>query len=397
MDRRDFLRGIGAGMLGGVATSLGACGASQPTQQPQQNAESSTEENNGAAGTATGQQAPAQQQSLPQVEWRMTTSWVQALDILQGAAQAIGDKVSEMTGGRFTIQVFEAGEIVPGLQVLDAVGEGTVECGHTAAYYYIGKNSAFGIATTLPFGLTAQQQNAWLYHGGGLEAVQRVYNDFGVINFPAGNTGVQMGGWFKNEIQTLDDLKALRFRIPGLGGQVMQRLGVDTQTLAGGEIFLALDRGAIDAAEWVGPYDDEKLGLNEAADYYYAPGWWEPGSTLDVLVNKQAWEQLPPEYQSIFKTAAAEANVTMLSLYEARNQEALERMVNGGTQLRFYSQEIMEAAQQAAFELYEENASENPSFKEMYDGWKTFREQIYQWNGTNESRFMSFVTQMMQQ
>ena len=215
MDRRDFLRGIGAGMLGGVATSLGACGASQPTQQPQQNAESSTEENNGAAGTATGQQAPAQQQSLPQVEWRMTTSWVQALDILQGAAQAIGDKVSEMTGGRFTIQVFEAGEIVPGLQVLDAVGEGTVECGHTAAYYYIGKNSAFGIATTLPFGLTAQQQNAWLYHGGGLEAVQRVYNDFGVINFPAGNTGVQMGGWFKNEIQTLDDLKALRFRIPG--------------------------------------------------------------------------------------------------------------------------------------------------------------------------------------
>ena len=177
----------------------------------------------------------------------------------------------------------------------------------------------------------------------------------------------------------------------------MQRLGVDTQTLAGGEIFLALDRGAIDAAEWVGPYDDEKLGLNEAADYYYAPGWWEPGSTLDVLVNKQAWEQLPPEYQSIFKTAAAEANVTMLSLYEARNQEALERMVNGGTQLRFYSQEIMEAAQQAAFELYEENASENPSFKEMYDGWKTFREQIYQWNGTNESRFMSFVTQMMQQ
>jgi TRAP-type mannitol/chloroaromatic compound transport system substrate-binding protein len=322
----------------------------------------------------------------------MATSWPSALDVLQGAAVAIGERVSAMTEGRFTINVFEAGEIVPALEVLDAVQNRTVECGHTAAYYFIGKNEAFGIATSLPFGLTAQQQNAWLYYGGGLEGVQGLYRDFGVVSFPAGNTGVQMGGWFKREINTLDDLKALRFRIPGLGGRVMQRLGVDTQTLAGGDTYLALDRGAIDAAEWVGPYDDEKLGLNKAAQFYYYPGWWEPGSTLDVLINQQAWDELPRVYQEIFKAVASEANITMLSEYESRNQEALDRLVAGGTILRPYSEEIMVAAQQAAFDLYEETASSNPSFKAIFEPWKEFRRKIHQWNGTNESTFMQFVT-----
>ncbi len=344
-------------------------------------------------GEAPGSPAPpAQSSSLPTVEWRMATSWPNALDVLQGAAVAIGERVSAMTEGRFTISVFEAGEIVPALEVLDAVQNRTVECGHTAAYYFIGKNEAFGIATSLPFGLTAQQQNAWLYYGGGLEAVQGLYRDFGVVSFPAGNTGVQMGGWFKREINTLDDLKALRFRIPGLGGRVMQQLGVDTQTLAGGDTYLALDRGAIDAAEWVGPYDDEKLGLNKAAQFYYYPGWWEPGSTLDVLINQQAWDELPRVYQEIFKTVASEANITMLSEYESRNQEALDRLVAGGTILRPYSEEIMVAAQQAAFDLYEETASSNPSFKAIFEPWKEFRRKIHQWNGTNESTLMQFVT-----
>ena len=241
-----------------------------------------------------------------------------------------------MTGGRFTIEPYAAGEIVPGLEVLDAVQNGTVECGHTASYYYVGKNPALAFGTSVPFGLTAQQQNAWYYHGGGLEVMHKLYSDFNVLNFPAGNTGAQMGGWFKKEIKSLQDLKGLKMRIPGLGGKVMSRLGVNVQVIPGGEIYLALERGAIDAAEWVGPYDDLKLGLNKAASYYYYPGWWEPGPTLEVQVNKSQWDKLPPEYQEVFKTAAMEANLNMLSKYDALNREALKTIVSGGAKLVAY-------------------------------------------------------------
>jgi TRAP-type mannitol/chloroaromatic compound transport system substrate-binding protein len=216
-----------------------------------------------------------QANELPNINWQMVTSWPKSLDTIFGGAQKVCDRVSAMTGGKFTIEPYAAGEIVPGLEVLDAVQNGTVECGHTASYYYVGKNPALAFGTSLPFGLTAQQQNAWFYHGGGLEAMHKLYSDFNIINFPAGNTGAQMGGWFKKEVKSLSDLNGLKMRIPGLGGEVMSRLGVNVQVLPGGEIYLALDRGAIDAAEWVGPYDDEKLGLNEAAPFYYYPGWWE--------------------------------------------------------------------------------------------------------------------------
>jgi TRAP-type mannitol/chloroaromatic compound transport system substrate-binding protein len=271
------------------------------------------------------------------------------------------------------------------------VQQGTVQCGHTATYYFVGKNPSFGIATALPFGLTPQQQNAWLYHGGGMEAIQNLYADFNAISFPAGNTGTQMGGWFNKEVETEDDLTGLRFRIPGIGAEVMKRLGVDTQTLPADEIFLNLDRGAIDAAEWIGPYDDFKLGLHEAASYYYYPGWWEPGPTLDVIVNLDAWNELSPEFQEIFKTAAADGNVWMLSQYEARNQQALEDIISSGVELRPYSEEILKAAHDAAFEFYEELASEEPAFQEIFEPWKTFREQIYRWTGTNELTFNQFA------
>ncbi|MGB7445166.1 MAG: TRAP transporter substrate-binding protein [Coleofasciculaceae cyanobacterium] len=338
--------------------------------------------------TSTG---PATQaDSLPNFRWRMTTSWPKSLDTIFGGAETVCKRVGEMTNGRFTITPYAAGEIVGGLEVLDAVQQGTVECGHTASYYYIGKNPALAFGTSMPFGLNAQQQNAWLYHGGGLEAMQKVYADFNVINFPAGNTGVQMGGWFKREIKSVSDLQGLKMRIPGLGGQVMSRLGVNAQNLPGGEIFLALERGAIDATEWVGPYDDEKLGLNKAAQFYYYPGWWEPGPTLEVQVNKSAWDKLPQEYQEIFKTAAIEANLNMLSQYEALNREALPRLVASGTKLTPYSQEILQAAQKASFELYEENAGKDSSFKEVYEQWKQFREQIYQWSSLNELSFANF-------
>ncbi|MEA5616898.1 TRAP transporter substrate-binding protein [Cronbergia sp. UHCC 0137] len=335
--------------------------------------------------------APTVQAGLPTVRWRMTTSWTKTLGTYIGA-ETIAKRVKEMTQGRFTITPFAAGELVPGLQVLDAVQAGTVECGHTASYYYIGKNPALAFATSVPFGLNAQQQNAWLYHGGGLEAIQKIYSNFNIINFPAGNTGTQMGGWFKKEIKSLSDLQGLKMRIPGLGGQVMSKLGVNVQVLPGGEIYLALDRGAIDAAEWVGPYDDEKLGLNKAAQFYYYPGWWEPGPTLDVLVNRTAWNKLPKEYQEIFKAATFEANMNMLTEYDALNGEALSRLVAGGTKLTPYSAEIMEAAKKAAFELYEENASKDATFKEVYEQWKNFRQQIYNWNRVNELSYANFVT-----
>lgn len=364
MKRRQF---FGNAAIGAVsATALGAC---SPT-----NTRSST-----------------QTSSQPMVRWRMATSWPKSLDTIFGGAETISKRVSEMTNGRFTITPFAAGEIVPGLQVLDAVQTGTVECGHSPSYYYVGKNPALAFGTSVPFGLTGQQQNAWLYHGGGLEAMQKLYSDFNVINFPAGNTGAQMGGWFKRDIKSVADLKGLKMRIPGLGGEVMSRLGVNVQVLPGGEIYLSLERGAIDAAEWVGPYDDEKLGLHKAAQFYYYPGWWEPGPTLDVQINQSAWKRLPKEYQEILKTAAMEANLNMLAKYDALNREALQRLVSGGTKLTPYSPEIMQAAQKASLDIFAENAGKDATFKQIYEQWNGFRNQIYKWNQVNELSFANFA------
>ncbi len=331
--------------------------------------------------------------SLPKLRWKMVTSWPRSLETIFGGAETVSQRVREMTGGNFQITPYAAGEIVPGLEVMDTVQNGTVECGHTASYYYIGKNPALAFATSVPFGLLAEQQNAWLYHGGGLEAIQKIYADFNIINFPAGNTGAQMGGWFKRQIKSLSDLKGLKMRIPGLGGEVMAKLGVNVQVLPGGEIFLALDRGAIDAAEWVGPYDDEKLGLNKAATYYYYPGWWEPGPTLDLLISKPAWEKLPSEYQQILKTAAMEANLNMLAQYNFLNQQTLPKLLTGGTELVAYPQEILRSAEKASWEIYEQNASKDPSFKELYQQWKQFRQGIINWNIINEFSYANFVAQ----
>ncbi len=345
----------------------------------------------GNTATNTESSVASSNSSLPTVRWKMATSWPTSLDILYGSAETLAKRVSEMSGGRFTIDPFAAGEIVPGLQVMDAVQGGTVECGHTAGYYYIGKNPALAFRTGVPFGLNAQQQNAWLYEGGGMEATNKIYSDFNIIAFPAGNTGVQMGGWFKEEINSVEDLQGIKMRIPSLGGKVMSRLGANVQVLPGGEIFLALERGAIDAAEWVGPYDDEKLGLQDAAPYYYYPSWWEPGASFDLQINRNAWDKLPSEYKEIVKTAAYESNMLCLARYDARNPQALQRLVDGGTQLRKYSQEILSAAKKEAFDLYEENASNDASFKEIYEQWKQFREQIYRWHSINEFGFGNFA------
>ena len=329
---------------------------------------------------------------LPQVRWRMATSWPVSLDTIYGGATTICERVAAMSGGGFKIEPFAAGEIVPGLEVLDAVQAGSVECGHTASYYYVGKNPAFAFGTAVPFGLSAQQQNAWLYRGGGNEAMDALFADFGTKSFPAGNTGGQLGGWFKRPVEGLASLKGLKMRIPGLGGKVMARLGVNVQVLPGGEIYLALERGAIDAAEFTGPYDDEKLGLHKAAKHYYYPGWWEPGPSLTALVNRKAWAALPEEYQAMFSTACYEANLGMLSKYEQRNSEALLRLRRQGIKLEAYSDDILKAAREATDVIFAELAADDAGFRDLLERWRLFRRETINWNRINELPMAQFNT-----
>lgn len=402
MKRREFLRGSAAGVIGGLGLTLAACAGGPPSTQqapptagatgdaPTTAAAAPTAAE--AAATAPQAQAPAQGSSLPAVEWEMATSWPASLDTIYGGAVVAAERVAAMTNGMFKITPRVAGELAPATQVLDVVSQGAVAAGHTASYYYIGKSPVTAFGTSLPFGFTAQQQNAWLFEANGLTQLQEVYARlFNVIQWPAGNTGTQMGGWFRKEINTVADLNGLKMRIPGLGGQVMTALGVAVQVLPAGEIFQALQTGAVDAAEFVGPYDDEKLGFNTVADYYYYPGWWEPGPSLEIQVNLDEWNKLPKEYQEILKSASHESNTVMLARYDARNNEALARLLDGGTQLKAYSPEILSAAQEAATTIYADFASKDADFKTIYDGWLTFRDRIYNWTKLNQHAFESFV------
>ncbi|NJO43207.1 MAG: TRAP transporter substrate-binding protein [Cyanobacteria bacterium CRU_2_1] len=375
MKRRTLIHSVAIGT--GSAVALAACNATTPTR-------SSESPSSPSVASANSE--------LPPIEWQMATSWPVSLDTIFGGAQVFSDRVAALTGGKFKITPRAAGELAPGLEVLNVVSQGAVPCGHTASYYYVGKSPIMGFGSSLPFGLIAEQQNAWLYEGGGLKQLQELYaSKFNLIQFPAGNTGAQMGGWFRKEISTINDLKGLKMRIPGLGGQVMGKLGVTVQTLPGGEIFQALQTGAIDAAEWVGPYDDEKLGLQRVAQFYYYPGWWEPGTTLEVQINLDEWKKLPIEYQEVVKTATYESNMTMLARYNNLNNEALQRLVDGGTQLRPYSDEILAAAETASFELYDEFATKDADFKTIFEGWQKFRDRVYTWNNINEGNFTRYV------
>lgn len=335
--------------------------------------------------------ASAQTAALPTIKWRLTSSFPKSLDTIFGAADVISRRVAVATGGKFQIQVFAAGEIVPGPSALDAVKDGTVECCHTAPYYYFGKDATFAFGTALPFGLNARQQNAWMYHGGGLALMREFYKNYNIINFPSGNTGAQMGGWFRKEIKTVADLKGLKMRIAGLAGRVLAKVGVVPQQISGGDIYPALEKGTIDAAEWVGPYDDEKLGFNKVAKYYYYPGWWEGGPQLDLFVNIKQWEALPPEYKSVLESACAEANLDMLAKYDAVNPAALRRLVAQGVQLRPFSREILNACYAAANAVYAEEAEKNAKFKKIYEPWKKFREDQILWFRVAEQNFDNFM------
>ncbi len=342
-----------------------------------------------AAGAALA--APAIAQSAPEVKWRLTSSFPKSLDTIYGASEVMAKAVAEATDNKFQIQVFAAGEIVPGLQAFDAVQNATVEVCHTALYYYWGKDPTFAFGTAVPFGLNARQQNAWFYHGGGMDLLNEFFKDYKAIAFPGGNTGCQMGGWFRKEIKTPADLNGVKMRIGGFAGKVMQKLGLVPQQIAGGDIYPALEKGTIDAAEWVGPYDDEKLGFNKVAPFFYYPGWWEGGAALHFAVNLDKWNALPKTYQSIFKTASALANVDMVAKYDALNPAALKRLVQGGAQVRPYSQEVLEACYKAAQEVYAETAAANPKFKKVYDHMMAFRSDQYLWWQLAEYGFDTFM------
>jgi TRAP-type mannitol/chloroaromatic compound transport system substrate-binding protein len=345
----------------------------------------------GMAGILAAGMAPAFAQGGPEIKWRLASSFPKSLDTIYGASEAMSKRVAACTGNRFQIQVFAGGEIVPGLQVLDAVQNGTVQCGHTAPYYYWGKDAAFAMDTAIPFGFNARQMNAWQIFGGGLELFREFYKGYNIHNIPCGNTGAQMGGWYRKEIKTLADLKGLKMRIGGFAGKVMEKLGVVPQQIAAGDIYPALEKGTLDAAEWVGPYDDEKLGFNKVAKYYYYPGWWEGGPQLAMLVNIAEWNKLPKEYQNIVEAACWEANTWMVAKYDAQNPAALKRLIGGGTQLRGFSREIMVASYKASLEVYKEASEKSPAFRKIYDSMTKFREEQLLWFRVAEKGFDDFM------
>jgi len=345
-----------------------------------------------SAGIAAGAvAAPAIAQSQPQIRWRMATSWPKSLDTLFGACEMIGERVGKLTEGRFQIRAFAGGEIVPALQVLDAIQQGTVECGHSAGYYYLGKNVAFAFDTAVPFGLTARQQNAWMYYGGGLQLMRELYGQYGAICFPCGNTGTQMGGWFRSPVKSLADFKGLKMRIPGLGGRVMAAIGALPQTIAAADTYPALERGTIDATEWVGPYDDEKLGFYKIAKNYYAPAWWEPSAQVSFMVNLKQWEALPQTYKEVLASVCKEVNMDLTAEYDTKNSAALQRLLKHGVTLQTFPDDMMVAAQKAAFGIYAEEAGKNPLFKKIFDNWRSFRNEKYTWFGANEGVYERFA------
>jgi TRAP-type mannitol/chloroaromatic compound transport system substrate-binding protein len=343
----------------------------------------------GLAGAALA--APALAQSQPEIKWRMAASWPKSLDTLFGGAEFVAKRVAEATDNKFQIRAFAGGEIVPALQVLDAVQNNTVEMGHTASYYYVGKDPTFGFDATIPFGMNYRQMNAWMTHGGGMALLRNFFKDYNIYNIPAGNTGAQMGGWYRKEVKTVDDLKGLKFRVGGSGGAVLTKLGVVPQTIAGGDIYPSLEKGTIDAAEWVGPYDDEKLGFYKVAKYYYTPGWWEGQTQLSVYVNLGQWEKLPKSYQAILTAACAEAESWMIGKYDTDNVAAMRRLIANGTQLRPFSKEILDACYKATQEYYAELNAKNPKWKAIYEPWKKFINDQHQWFRVAEQQFDDYM------
>ena len=345
----------------------------------------------GLAAAATTVAAPAIAQSMPEIRWRLTSSFPKSLDTIFGTAQTFAKYMADATDNKFQIQTFAPGEIVGGLQALDAVQTGTVECAHTPVYFYFGKDPVLSFGTGVPFGLNARQQHSWWHFAGGDKIVNDALAKFNAVSFACGNSGTQMGGFFRKEIKEVSDLNGLKFRIGGLGGLVLAKLGVVPQQIAPSDVYPALERGTLDAAEFVGPYDDEKLGLLMVATAYYAPGWWEGGAMLHLVVNMEKWNELPKNYQAILRHASEAANNWMLAKYDFVNADALRRMVGSGAELRTFTQPVMEASLKAANELYAEMSAKNPEFKNAYDSMVEYRSNVLPWWQLNEYAYDTFM------
>ena len=343
----------------------------------------------GAIGTAVA--APAIAQSAPEIKWRLASSFPKSLDTIYGGSEVFAKAVAEATDNKFQIQVFGPGEIAPAFGVLDVVQAGTVEMFQTALYYFWGKDPTFCFGTAVPFGLNSRQANAWMYHGGGGELYNEFLKGYNVIAFPGGNTGTQMGGWFRKEINTVDDFKGLKMRVAGFAGAVLSKLGVVPTAVPAADIYPSLEKGTIDACEFVGPYDDIKLGFNKVAPYYYYPGWWEGGAMVHLGINLDKFNALPKQYQAIVKSCAAYANVDMQAKYDAVNPAALKQLVTSGTKLRPFPQPVMEASYKAAVETYAELNAKNPAFKKLYDSFVAFREDEYLWWQVADYNYDNFM------
>ena len=348
----------------------------------------------GVGMTASAVATPAIAQSMPEVKWRLAASWPKSLDTLFGGCEYFAKRVSEITDNKFQIQVFAAGELVPGLQVLDAVQNGSVEMGNTALYYYWGKDPAFTFGTALPFGLNARQMNSWLRFGGGADLLNDLLKNFNCTGVAAANTGAQMGGWFRKEIKSIDDLRGLKMRIGGFAGTIMAKVGAVPQQLAAGDIYPALEKGTLDACEWVGPYDDEKLGFYKVAKYYYYPGWWEGCGQAHNIINLAKWNELPKNYQSAISTASGDAWEWVIGRYDYNNPPALKRLLSQGVLLRAFPPDVMEASYKAATEIYADLSKTNPHFKKLYDSLVAFRGDSLVWLQVAELSFDSFMIRM---
>ena len=346
----------------------------------------------GLAGVLAAGVAPAVHAQAT-VRWRLASSFPKSLDTIFGAADVFARHVKAMSGGKFEVSVHAAGEIMPAFGVVDGVQQGSIELCHTAPYYFFGKDETFALGCAIPFGLNSRQMTAWMFEGNGLKLMREFYAKYNIVNFPGGNTGSQMGGWYRKEIKSLADIKGMKMRIGGFGGKVLERIGGVPQNIPGGDIYPALEKGTIDSAEWVGPYDDLKLGFNKVAPYYYYPGWWEGGPELDFFINNKAFDALPAEYKAIVEAASAAAHVDMQAKYDARNPAALKQLVGAGTKLRAFPKDVMNAAFKASMEFYEELNTKNESWKKVYADYSKFRAEQNLWFRFTEAGFDGFMQQ----
>jgi TRAP-type mannitol/chloroaromatic compound transport system substrate-binding protein len=345
----------------------------------------------GLAGVLAAGTAPAVVHAQANLRWRLASSFPKSLDTIFGMGELFAKKVGEMTGGKFQISVHPGGELLPPFGVVDGVQAGTVEMAHTVPYYFFGKDETFAIGAAIPFGLNSRQMSAWTFQGNGLKLMREFYARYNIINFPGGNTGVQMGGWYRKEIKSLSDMKGLKMRIGGFAGRIIERMGAVSQSIPGGEVYQALEKGTIDAVEWIGPYDDEKLGFYKVAPFYYYPGWWEGGPQIDFFINTQAYARLSAEYKAIVEAACAVAHIDMQARYDVRNPTALKSLVKAGVKVLPFPKPVLDEAFKQSMQLYDELSARNPNWKKVYDDYSAFRREQNLWFRFAEASFDRYM------